>query len=81
MLEKVGFENFLSLRDVKIDLEPFTVFVGPNASGKSTILEGIKKVSSYNIAQPALSDFGSLRVLQNFDEVLFRTAKQPQISF
>jgi predicted ATPase len=45
MLEKVGFKNFLALRDVEIDLEPFTVIVGPNSSGKSTILEGIDRIS------------------------------------
>lgn len=44
MLEKVGFKNFLALRDVEIDLEPFTVIVGPNSSGKSTILEGINRI-------------------------------------
>jgi predicted ATP-dependent endonuclease of OLD family len=44
MLEKVGFKNFLALRDVELTLEPFTVIVGPNASGKSSILEGIKRI-------------------------------------
>jgi predicted ATPase len=45
MLEKVGFKNFLALRDVEIDLEPFTVIVGPNSSGKSTILDGIRRIA------------------------------------
>jgi AAA15 family ATPase/GTPase len=45
MLEKVGFKNFLALRDVELTLEPFTVIVGPNASGKSSILEGIQRVT------------------------------------
>ncbi len=44
MLEKVGFKNFLALRDVELTLEPFTVIVGPNASGKSSILEGIRRI-------------------------------------
>ncbi len=44
MLEKVGFKNFLALRNVELTLEPFTVIVGPNASGKSSILEGIKRI-------------------------------------
>jgi predicted ATPase len=47
MLEKVGFKNFLALRDVEIDLAPFTVIVGPNSSGKSTILDGIDRISGY----------------------------------
>jgi predicted ATPase len=46
MLEKVAFKNFLALRDVEVDLEPFTVIVGPNACGKSTLLEGIHRICS-----------------------------------
>lgn len=46
MLEKVGFKNFLALRDVELTLEPFTVIVGPNASGKSSILEGIQRITA-----------------------------------
>jgi predicted ATP-dependent endonuclease of OLD family len=29
------------LRDVELDLEPLTVLVGPNASGKSSILKAL----------------------------------------
>ena len=47
MLEKVGFKNFLALRNVELTLEPFTVIVGPNASGKSSILEGIQRISYF----------------------------------
>jgi predicted ATPase len=41
MIGEVSFRNFKSLRDVHVDLERFTVFVGPNASGKSSILQGL----------------------------------------
>src|SRR5437868_2445995 len=41
MISKVSIRNFKSLRDVEIDLERFTVFVGPNASGKSSMLQGL----------------------------------------
>jgi predicted ATPase len=39
MIGEVRIHNFKSLRDVTADLERFTVFVGPNASGKSSILQ------------------------------------------
>jgi predicted ATPase len=42
MIRKVWFEEFRALRDVRVDLEPLTVLVGPNASGKTSILEGIE---------------------------------------
>ena len=41
MIEKVEFHNFKGLRDVSLDLERFTVLVGPNASGKTSVLEGL----------------------------------------
>lgn len=40
-LEKVHIKNFLSLRDVELPLKPLTVLVGPNASGKSNILNAL----------------------------------------
>jgi predicted ATPase len=41
MISTVAIKNFKCLRDVEIELEQFTVFVGPNASGKSSILQGL----------------------------------------
>jgi len=41
MIQSVRYENFRCLRDVEISLEPLTVFVGPPASGKSTVLDGL----------------------------------------
>jgi predicted ATPase len=40
MISKLSVLNFKCLRNVQADLERFTVFVGPNASGKSSILQG-----------------------------------------
>ena len=40
-LEKIHIKNFLSLRDVELPLKPLTVLVGPNASGKSNILNAL----------------------------------------
>src|SRR5262245_36530189 len=41
MISKVLVRNFKCLRDVQVDLERFTVLVGPNASGKSSILRAL----------------------------------------
>lgn len=41
MIQKVSYRNFKVLRQVDIDLERFTVIVGPNASGKTSLLEGL----------------------------------------
>ena len=41
MIQSVHFKNFRSLRDVKLNLAPLTVLVGPNSSGKTSVLEGL----------------------------------------
>jgi predicted ATPase len=41
MISKCFIRNFKCLRDVKTELERFTVLVGPNASGKSSILQAM----------------------------------------
>ncbi|MCG8620752.1 MAG: ATP-binding protein, partial [Proteobacteria bacterium] len=41
-LEKVHIKNYRSLRNVTLPLKPLTVLVGPNASGKSNVLESLR---------------------------------------
>lgn len=41
-LFKVRAKNFLSLRDVTVELQPLNVLVGPNAGGKSNFLDVIE---------------------------------------
>lgn len=45
MIREAHFKNFKVLRDVCIDLQPLTVIVGPNSSGKTTILQGLDCLS------------------------------------
>lgn len=41
MIESVEIRNFKNIRHQRIDLEPLTVFVGANGSGKTSVLEAI----------------------------------------
>ena len=41
MLKKLEIDNFKSLVDFHMDLEPVTVVIGNNATGKSAILQAI----------------------------------------
>lgn len=41
MITSVTIQNLKNLRYLETDLEPLTVFVGPNASGKTTVLQAI----------------------------------------
>ncbi len=44
MLRTFHVENFKCLRDVKVDLAPFTVLIGPNDSGKTSILDALRLI-------------------------------------
>ncbi|HVA48283.1 MAG TPA: AAA family ATPase [Pirellulales bacterium] len=41
MIERVRIENYKALRDITIDLTPVHVLIGPNDSGKTSVLEAI----------------------------------------
>ena len=51
MIHKVRIQNFKSLRDVSVELERFTVLVGANGSGKTSVLEAV-----FNAVQAAIGD-------------------------
>jgi predicted ATPase len=59
VIQKVSFRNFKAYRSLDLELEPFTVLVGPNASGKTTLLEGlalISEVATKTINAPGFND-------------------------
>jgi predicted ATPase len=60
MIAKFSIQNFKSLRDVRVDLERFTVFVGPNASGKSSILQALNLLCSAFHQASGMQPFGGL---------------------
>ena len=41
MITKAHIQHFRCIRDLEIEFEPLTVLVGPNASGKSSVLEAL----------------------------------------
>jgi energy-coupling factor transporter ATP-binding protein EcfA2 len=53
MIQHVSFQNFKGLRSVEVSLEQFTVFVGPNASGKTSILAGLFYLSQLSDKHPS----------------------------
>lgn len=45
MITRIEIDGFKSLRDFAVDLDPLTVFIGPNNAGKSNILEALALLS------------------------------------
>ncbi len=56
MISNVRIRNFKCLRDVTIHLEGLTVLVGPNASGKSSILQALNLLCRIFRAQQPLNE-------------------------
>jgi AAA15 family ATPase/GTPase len=44
-IKKLVIKNFKCIKELSIDLAPLTIFVGPNSSGKSSILEALALMS------------------------------------
>lgn len=45
MIRRIAIQGYKSLRDVEVSLEPLTVVIGPNAAGKSNLLDAIGLLS------------------------------------
>lgn len=41
MIASVAFRNFKALRDTRVDLGPFNLVLGPNGSGKTSLIESL----------------------------------------
>lgn len=46
MIKSLYIDNFKALNDFSMDLDPFTVVVGNNMSGKSTVLQALDFLSN-----------------------------------
>lgn len=60
MLTRIEIDGFKSFAGLKVDLEPFAVLVGPNASGKSNLFDAIRLLSGL-AAGDLRTAFGGLR--------------------
>ena len=90
MITQVTIKNFKCLRDVTVNLEQFTVFVGANGSGKTSFLQALDLLCRTFRAQPGQLDgeFRSNRSYGSTEEVelsclsgefhfRYRTSSQP----
>ncbi|TKK70217.1 DUF2813 domain-containing protein [Ilyomonas limi] len=73
MIQRVHIENFKAIyRPVSLSLQPFTVFIGNNGTGKSSILEALKLLQNAVNADltKAFNDWGGLDKIRNYNAFL-----------
>jgi predicted ATPase len=55
MITKLHIQNFKCLRDVSVDLEPFTVLIGKNDTGKTSFLQAVEVLADLVSVSPVSS--------------------------
>jgi len=82
MLTYLGLKNFRAFESVELELRPITVLVGPNNSGKSSILSGLRilsqTVASEDFRVPLLLK-GPLGDFGTYKDLVFENDKQKNI--
>ena len=61
MLSKLTVRNFKSLREVTVELPRLAVLFGPNAVGKSNLLDAIQALSLMGTARTLFDALGGVR--------------------
>ena len=61
MIRRVRIQGYKSLKDVNIELEPLTVVIGPNAAGKSNLLDALGLLSRMVTSKTLNEAFGEHR--------------------
>lgn len=57
MIRRVRVQGYKSLKDVEVELQPLTVFIGPNAAGKSNLFDALGLLSRAVISQTLAEAF------------------------
>ena len=79
MIKSISFKNYRSFKTKQtINIKPITILVGPNSSGKSSILKilGLLKQSVQNNKNDYLNYSGDEVDFEGFDDVVYRNKSE-----
>ena len=75
MIEKLTIQGFKSLKNVSLDLGLITVIIGPNRSGKSSVLHVLAALKQ-SLGNPAFVTKGNIVDLGDFQNILTKQSNE-----
>src|SRR5437667_6128664 len=78
MIESIEFTNFKALRKTTLPLSPFTLLLGPNGSGKTSVLQALQRIAA--IATTSADKSGKIHV-NEWSSIASVTAEHPDAEF
>jgi len=74
VIKRLVIRNFKCIKELDIELAPFTIFVGPNGSGKSSILEALALMSQAVKKSTSIRNAICCELVeyQDFKEILYK---------
>lgn len=74
MIESIDFTNFKALRKTTLPLAPFTLLLGPNGSGKTTVLQALQGIGTIAAGLGALQRHHAARIQPDWSSLRSVTA-------
>lgn len=74
-IKSIEVKNYKSLKDIRINIRPFTIIIGENGTGKSSILECLKiynqsnLIESYNISNSHRESNHLISIIIEFNNI------------
>lgn len=68
MITSLDVQHYKSLADIRLDFEPITVLVGPNASGKTNIVDALRFLRDTIVhgLDHSINDRGGMQIIRQF---------------